>query len=611
MFTRNYTRNQTFNHLFLITTLFVTTIPLFLSYSRAKSNKRLDHLTTTVQNPLFDQSGVVVVGVIMLLILLVQTLVIKIPNHSLDEYAYIYMARNLLDDNTNFTATPPWLNKMRYKPRYVFVTLLAVFCSFFRFEFASTELVIIASNLMLIPIVFATAATFFERKVGIVAATLMAINPVFWHLSTRIYPDIPAVAFSWASLYFLLRAFKNGKNVLVEQKFVFLSFFFLLLALYTKYAAILLLPAFFLLSFIYSRNRIANGSKRVSSFLSVIFMLLFSLVLALVRFWSYIINYPNLPMKSAGWNFQAIYDTMINPLGPFSQFSALILFGVFLSLKSKWGKRNLATFFATWAGYVPFFLLFPHFIPEKRHVFSQQVSAIIIAAFGVVSISKQRKLWKISLLVLILAHALDELLEWKATRQSSLYFEAFLLIIVLVLLRDGIRRTARKNALAARSLQTTILLGLTLLAFANAAFLDSHDVSWEEQVRDESRDHAVFFLKTVGGWLQTHVTENESIMTNAYATLPYYAGFVTTYVPPQTEEQFLSSLNQINMTYLVIFWGTYPFLRHVLGGMTIPDEASYLERYVWNPPSSTRLVYSDTAQTMDAKEVGVVIFETL
>ena len=69
------------------------------------------------------------------------------------------------------------------------------------------------------------------------------------------------------------------------------------------------------------------------------------------------------------------------------------------------------------------------------------------------------------------------------------------------------------------------------MAFINAAFLDSYDVTWEEQVRDESGIQAVFFLKTVGGWLNIYITENESIMTNAYATLPYYVGFVKMYVP--------------------------------------------------------------------------------
>lgn len=106
-----------------------------------------------------------------------------------------------------------------------------------------------------------------------------------------------------------------------------------------------------------------------------------------------------------------------------------------------------------------------------------------------------------------------------------------------------------------------------------------------------------------------HITENESIMTNAYATLPYYARFVTIYVPPEEEEEFLSCSNQKNMKYLVIFWGTRPFLQQVLGALIILDEAPYLERYVWKPPLNTRQVYSDNDRTIDDKEVGVVIFE--
>jgi len=568
-------------------------------------------MTKAAQKPLFEHLYIILVGVIMFLIFLVQILVIEIPNRALDEYAYIFIARNLTVDNTNFTATPPWLNKERYVPRYVFITLISVFCSFFGFEFESAELVIIAANIMLIPVIFSFASTLYDRKVSSVATTLIAVNPVFWLLSIRIYPDITVTVFSWASFYFLLKALKNAEKEIIELKYVILSFLFLILALFTKNTAILLIPAFLLLFFVYTRNQITRRPKNFSSFFVVLLMISLSIVISLMRFGPDVVaSIEYFSTKGKGWSLEAIYDTMINPLGPISQFSVLILVGIFLVLKSEsvWNKRNLTILVVAWAGYVLFFLIYPHFMPDKRHVFSQQVSATIIAAFGIVAISKQRKLWKISLPILILAHAIDESLAWKGTRQSSLLIEALLLIIVLIFLVEGIRRTARKNTLTTHSYQTAILLGLTLLAFANAAFLDRYNVTWEEQVRDESRVQAVFFLKNVGRWLKSHEIGNESIMTNAYATLPYYAGFVTVYVPPEVESEFISCLNQKNLTYLVIFWGTRLFLHHVLGGKIIQDEAPYLERYVWNPPSNARLLYSDKTQTIENKEVGVVIF---
>ncbi|MFX0194979.1 MAG: ArnT family glycosyltransferase [Candidatus Hodarchaeota archaeon] len=601
-----------FNYQFLIIALIVTTIPLFLCYFREKNIKQLDQKTKTAQNTLFDHSGIIFVGSIMVLIFLVQIRVIEIPNRALDEYAYIYIARNLAVDNTNFTATPPWLNKERYVPRYVFITLITVFCSFFGFEFESAELLIITSNVMLIPVVFSFASTFYDRNVGSVATALITVNPVFWLLSIRIYPDISVTVFSWASFYFLLKALKNAEQDLIEQKYVILSFLFLILALFTKNTVILLIPAFFLLFFVYTRNQITRRPKNFLSFFVVLLMISLSIIISLVRFGPDVVaSIEYFSTKGEGWSLEAIYDTMINPLGPISQFSFLILVGIFLAIKSESvrDKRNLTILVVAWLGYVLFFLIYPHFMPDKRHVFSQQVSATIIAAFGIVSISKHRKLWTISLPVLILAHAIDESLAWKGNRQSSLLIEALFIIIVLIVLVEGIRRTARKKTLTAHSFQTAILLGLTLFAFANAAFLDRYNVTWEEQVRDESRVQAVFFLKNVGNWLKSHEIGNESIMTNAYATLPYYTGFVTVYVPPEIETEFLSCLSQKNLKYLIIFWGTRPFLRHVLGGKIIQDEAPYLERYVWNPPSNARLVYSDKTQTIENKEVGVVIFK--
>ncbi len=609
---RNNAQDLMFNYQFLIIVLIATTIPLFLSYFREKNIKQLDQKTKVAQKTLFDHSDIIFVGTIMFLIFLVQILVIEIPNRALDEYAYIYIARNLTIDNTNFTATPPWLNKVRYVPRYVFITMITVFCSFFGFGLESAELIIIASNIMLIPVIFSFASTFYDRKIGSVATTLIAVNPVFWLLSIRIYPDISVTVFSWASFYFLLKALKNAEKDLIEQKYVILSFLFLILAIFTKNTVILLIPAFLLLLFVYTRNQITRRPKNFSSFFLVLLMISLSIIISLVRFGPDVVaSIEYFLTKGEGWSLEAIYDTMINPLGPISQFSVIILVGIFLTLKSEsvWDKRNLAILVVAWAGYVLFFLIYPHFMPDKRHVFSQQVSATIIAAFGIVNISKQRKLWKISLPVIILAHSIDESLTWKGTRQSSLLIEALLLIIVLIFLLEGIRRTARKNTLTVHSFQTAILLGLTIMAFANAGFLDRYNVTWEEQVRDESRVQAVFFLKNVGRWLKSHEIGNKSIMTNAYATLPYYAEFITVYVPPEFEAEFLSCLNKKNLTYLVIFWGTRSFLRYVLGGKKIPDEAPYLEEYVWNPPSNARLVYSDKTKTIENNEVGAVIFK--
>lgn len=608
MFIRNNGLDQAFNTLFLIITLFATAAPLCLSYFRATSINRFDPNTKTEQKAFFEQSDIKFIGAVMLLIFLVQILFIN-PRNSVDEYSYIYIARNLTVDNTNFTATPPWINKERYVPRYVFITQIAVFCSFFGFKLESAEFVIFAANLMLIPVVFSSTSTFFNRKVGTVAAALIAVNPVFWNLNIKIYPDISVTVFSWASFYFLLKALKNGDEELIEKKFVALSFIFLILAQFTKYTVVFLVPAFFLLFFIYNKNRIGIRVKNFSSYLVVLICSL-SFILTLVRFWPDLVDFfENFSVIVEAWNLATLYDSMIKPLGPISQFSVIILLGIFLSLKSELGRRNLTIFIASWVGYLPFFLLYPHFFPDPRYVFSQQVTVTILAAFGIVSISKQRKLWKISLLVISLAHVIDVSLKWKGSRQTLFLIDVLLLIALLIFLQEGIRRTARKKALAAHSLQKTILLGLTLLAFVNASVLERYDVTWEEQIVAESRIQAVSYLETVGGWLNMHITENESIMTNAYATLPYYARFVTIYVPPEEEEEFLSCSNQKNMKYLVIFWGTRPFLQQVLGALIILDEAPYLERYVWKPPLNTRQVYSDNDRTIDDKEVGVVIFE--
>ena len=225
-----------------------------------------------------------------------------------------------------------------------------------------------------------------------------------------------------------------------------LYFLFLVLALFTKYTVVLLIPAFFLASFLYTRDRIIHRPNNTSSFIYVVLIICLSFTLALVRFWSDVVDYLTaFSTKVESWNFGSIYDTMINPLGPISHYSLLIIFGIFFSLKSGSNKRNLAILTVAWAGYLPFFFLFPHLLPDQRHVFSQQISTTILAAFGLVSISKQRKLWKISLFLLILAHFIDESLTWKGTQLSSILIEAIIIEIRLPILSAKILRGIRET----------------------------------------------------------------------------------------------------------------------------------------------------------------------
>jgi len=609
MHIQDYSQNNLFNYHFLIISLVISIIPMFLSYFQKNNHNKVDDEIITIQRPFFEQLSIIFVGAMMLLIMFIQVCFINIPNHALDEYSYIYIARNLMVDNTNFTATPPWINKLRYVPRYVFITQISVFCSFFGFQLESAELVIIASNIMLIPVVFSTASTVFNRKVGVVATALIVVNPVYWLLSIRIYPDIPVTVLSWASFYFLLKAVKMGKNCL-KQKFAILSGLFLMLALFTKYTVILLMPAFFLAYIIYTRKYWENNSNNRSVFSLMLVILCLSVILAIIRFWSDIIDYiVNFSSMIEQWKFGPIYDTMINPLGPISQFSVLILFGIFFSIKSEEGKRNFPIFVAAWVGYMPFFLFVPHFIPDQRHIFSQQVSLVILVAFGVISISQHRKIWKIALPIVILAHAIDESFAWKGTRQSSILIEVLLFITLLVFLVYGVKKTAGSSTINKHAIQAIILLTITIITFTNSQFLNKYNWTWDEQIRDESRVQANYYLENVGKWLISHQTENKLVMTNAYATLPYYARFIIVYVPPETEEEFLSNLRQKSVGYLIIFWGNEPFLRHVLGGITIPDEVSYLQEYVRNPLPNAKQVYSDNTKTIDDNEIGVVIFE--
>ena len=612
VFFRVNSQNQMFNNIFLTITFLVTSILLYLSFSRVKNSNHKVHDVKNLPKSKFNQYYLIFLGIIILLVVLTQTLLIEIKNRSLDEYAYIYIAKNLITDNTNFTATPPWINKERYVPRYVFITQISVICSFIGFELESAELFIIISNLMLIIVVYALASTLYNKKVGIIAATLIAANPVFWLLSIRIYPDIPVTVFSWSSFYFLLKAFKTEKTDLDTNKYVIVSVHYLILAIFTKYTVVLLLPAFFLVYYIYTRNRNSNELTNSSSLMIVRFMIVISLILAIVRFWPDIATYTsNLSTLIKLWNLQIIYDTMINPLGPISQFSALILLGMLLSSKTQMDKRNLGILIVAWAGYIPFFMLVPHFLADQRHVFAQQVSVTIIAALGIYYASKNRNLWIKALFIVVIAHAIDVILSWNSIQQTTILLEVIIFSVLLVALYFGIQKTTKYKMINLHSVQTAILLCLTLVAFANVEFLDRNNITWEEQIRDESRTQATIFLNTVGEWMGTQITENENIMTNAYATLPYYSGFLPIYSPPKTETQFLRDLNQYNITYIILFWGTQPFLRHVLGGMTIPDEAPYLETYVLNPLSNTTQIYWDSMRTIDNEEVGVIIYKLL
>ncbi|MBW2602834.1 MAG: glycosyltransferase family 39 protein [Deltaproteobacteria bacterium] len=229
-----------------------------------------------------------------------------------DEALYLFIAKNL---SLNPLKIIDESGKTFFKNPPLFMYLLSfVFRLIGGTSIKIAHLVTVLMDTGTIILIGYIGSCLYNKKVGLLSAALLAVNPLHVWISTRILTDVPLVFFIYLSLYFLIR-----------QKDAFF-YLFSFLSVATKYPA----APIFVLPFI-NKKTISNSPR---SWL-IIYLLVISVIICMISFrfniqnhWmSYFTGFIGLP------DFKEIYKESIFFIDPV--VCILFLIGVGTALKHK------------------------------------------------------------------------------------------------------------------------------------------------------------------------------------------------------------------------------------------------------------------------------------
>jgi 4-amino-4-deoxy-L-arabinose transferase-like glycosyltransferase len=133
---------------------------------------------------------------------------------------------------------PAYFNKPLFKHPYAFpYFIMRSFLAFGQSGYAAF-FVALFFGILLIPLAYLMGATLFDEATGLYAAVLMAIEPVAWICSQKIWPATTLAFFGTLSLYCFARAIKDYKPYWMAVSGIAAG-----LALLTKYSGLLFVLA--------------------------------------------------------------------------------------------------------------------------------------------------------------------------------------------------------------------------------------------------------------------------------------------------------------------------------------------------------------------------------
>lgn len=266
-----------------------------------------------------------------------------------DEAMYAWNAKQLYENPSLIFSEQMW----GITPP-MFYIIVAVFDIFLPQEFAAR----------LVPVLFALSGIFLiyllgkeikNKKLGLLAALFLTLNPWFWMISNRILLDVPLTTLAILNSYFLIKLYKTKEN-----KFLALSIISFILIILTKSVGIMFLPLNIIIIFyVYFRNKIKNPLK-------YIIPILLTIVFTLFLFWSQIskyIKYLSLDkIKSNYLIINNIFDVLFgyvpSQLYLLLYLAAIVFFIALIYLIIKSNQRFVYYFLLLWIASVFIFRLF-------------------------------------------------------------------------------------------------------------------------------------------------------------------------------------------------------------------------------------------------------------
>jgi len=181
----------------------------------------------------------------------------------------------------------------------------------------------------------------YNAKSGFIASVLFTISTYGFIISGLfVMPDAPLVFFWLLSLFFFIK-YTKVEGVAKANKFLFLSFMALGLAIYSKYQAVYLLFGYLIYFIVYQRNQFKNPYLYLSLIVPIIFA-------TIIIYWNYLnkftgLNYHSnrVSLFSNSFNVDSFLREIFGQIAYINPFNyVLIIISLIAYKKSNYFKRS-------------------------------------------------------------------------------------------------------------------------------------------------------------------------------------------------------------------------------------------------------------------------------
>ncbi|MFX0097643.1 MAG: ArnT family glycosyltransferase [Candidatus Hodarchaeota archaeon] len=529
----------------------------------------------------------------------VSSLLRHAPFHSRDEYAHLYVIRNLLL-NKSFAEDFPiefgeslWAGETY--GRFFFVYTYAALMKFASLDFYSLERISIFFTAMIIPSVYLLATKLSggdktkSHWFGAIAAVFIGTNPTIIYFSIRLFPDLLATTLIVPSLFFFASWKESG-----SREDLLICGFFIFLSLFTKLHGLVFLSIMIFLAILSLKDKKRIAILLGSSFLVFLAILIFGAEIPVLN--EITLRLQNVLQRlyenvaSMGANIGSMLDHTYGVYGylgyyPQALFVLFALGGGYMLLLRP--KKDIMILFLPLLVYLALFW-FGTFGGGVRHFMPCLPLLMIPAAEGALILTKRD--WLVP--TVIVSVPLFLLVIASLYQVSYLPLFGILPFYSAVVAIAGGALVLSKKLLEGAHLTDTdkkMILSITItILFASSFSIYQSYVFINFGAYSDSFYPDVYIA---GNWLKANTTSDVTVLTNGYVPLPYFADYRTARVPPETEQEFLDMIEDGEIDYVIIF--TQPILSEFV-------KFPYLEKYLDLPlPNTVELFrYHNPALTL-------------
>jgi 4-amino-4-deoxy-L-arabinose transferase-like glycosyltransferase len=262
---------------------------------------------------------------ILLAFFLLQSLFIFAPFVNL-EYVYGTVSQKIIEHgfSSDIIYTQYYFDQISNP---LFTSFMAIpFVALLGFSEFVVRLPVLLLSVFFLLICYRFVATFFDRKMALLSVLIVALNPLFWIFSNKIFTDAPfTVLVSLSIMGFIYSLIRKSDS------FTILSALCLSLAFITKLIASLVYPllGIILILYLYRRKGLNFWCVLKSFFICFVPYLIFLLVI--------VIPYFALMLKNFGFIMNPVFVTMVFEEGIIAPFVTRVLgyvvwLGIFVAL---------------------------------------------------------------------------------------------------------------------------------------------------------------------------------------------------------------------------------------------------------------------------------------